>query len=255
MQRTQFTFYESFFKAISRIKKKQDRADAYDMVCAYALYQIEPNLETASDAVAIAFELLRPVLDKAKEKAESGKKGGSKPEANAKQTVSKQEAPAKLGKAPSKKEGEKEKEKENENENEVEKECEGEKDSFSKPTADTHTPEKADSPFSPFCFSPAVDAKLRQWFVYKSQRGEGYTPQGKQALLSQLSQQLNTYPESAVCALIDECMAASWKTIVFERLAKNPAAYAGAAQPSTARRPLDADEQAAIRRMFGGGQP
>lgn len=104
MQRTQFTFYESFFKAVSRIKKKQDRADAYDMICAYALYQEEPNLDTASDAVAIAFELLRPVLDKAKERAESGKKGGSKPEANAKQE--------KVG---SKKEEEKEEEKEIDN--------------------------------------------------------------------------------------------------------------------------------------------
>ena len=114
MQRTQFTFYESFFKAISRIKKKQDRADAYDMICAYALYQKEPDLDTASDAVAIAFELLRPVLDKAKERAESGKKGGSKPEANDKQNESKPEANAKQGKAASKKEKEKEIEKENE---------------------------------------------------------------------------------------------------------------------------------------------
>lgn len=117
MQRTQFTFYESFFKAISRIKKKQDRAEAYDMICAYALYQIEPNLESVSDAVAIAFELLRPVLDKAKERAESGKKGGSKAEVNIKQTESKTETPAKLGETPS----EKEKEKENENEVEIEK--------------------------------------------------------------------------------------------------------------------------------------
>ena len=108
MQRTQFTFYESFFKAISRIKKKQDRADAYDMICAYALYQKEPDLDTASDAVAIAFELLRPVLDKAKERAESGKKGGSKPEANAKQTGSKPEANGKQGETASKKEKEKE---------------------------------------------------------------------------------------------------------------------------------------------------
>ena len=108
MQRTQFTFYESFFKAVSRIKKKQDRADAYDMICAYALYQEEPNLDTASDAVAIAFELLRPVLDKAKERAESGKKGGSKLEANGKQTESKSEANAKQGEAGSKKEKEKE---------------------------------------------------------------------------------------------------------------------------------------------------
>lgn len=115
MQRTQFTFYESFFKAVSRIKKKQDRADAYDMICAYALYQEEPNLDTASDAVAIAFELLRPVLDKAKERAESGKKGGSKPEANGEQIESKPEANTKQEKVGSKKEEEKEEEKEIDN--------------------------------------------------------------------------------------------------------------------------------------------
>lgn len=114
MQRTQFTFYESFFKAVSRIKKKADKADAYDMICAYALYQEEPDLDSASDAVAIAFELLRPVLDKAKERSESGKKGGSKPEANAKQTGSKPEANGKQGETASKKE------KEIEVENEVE---------------------------------------------------------------------------------------------------------------------------------------
>ena len=114
MQRTQFTFYESFFKAVSRIKKKADKADAYDMICAYALYQEEPDLESASDAVAIAFELLRPVLDKAKERSESGKKGGSKPEANGKQ-----------GEAASKKE------KEIEVENEVEVEIENEIDNNS----------------------------------------------------------------------------------------------------------------------------
>ncbi len=125
MQRTQFTFYESFFKAISRIKKKQDRADAYDMICAYALYQKEPDLDTASDAVAIAFELLRPVLDKAKERAESGKKGGSKSEANDKHSESKLEANAKQGKAASKKE------KEIEIENEVEVEIENEIDNSS----------------------------------------------------------------------------------------------------------------------------
>ena len=114
MQRTQFTFYESFFKAVSRIKKKADKADAYDMICAYALYQEEPDLDSASDAVAIAFELLRPVLDKAKERSESGKKGGSKPEANGKQTGSKPEANGKQGETASKKE------KEIEVENEVE---------------------------------------------------------------------------------------------------------------------------------------
>ena len=115
--RTQFTFYESFYKAISRIKKKTDRADAYDIICAYALFQEEPNLDSVSDAVAIAFELLRPVLDKAREKAESGKSGGSKLKANGKQNGSKQEANCKQ------EEDESEKEKEKEKEGEIENEC------------------------------------------------------------------------------------------------------------------------------------
>lgn len=252
MQRTQFTFYESFFKAITRIKKKQDRADAYDMICSYALYQIEPDLDSVPDAVAIAFDLLRPVLDKAKERSESGKKGGSKPEANTKQTASSPEAPAKLGKTQSEKEGEKEKERENE----VEKECEVENNSFpkneatAKPQPD-HTP-TPQSQNADFPFSPALDAKLRQWFTYKSQRREGYTPQGKQSLLSQIAKYLESYPDSAICALIDECMANNWKSVVFDRLVKNPSAYLGKAPDKSGRRELDADEQAAIRRMFGG---
>lgn len=108
--RTQFTFYESFYKAISRIKKKADRADAYDIICSYALFQEEPDLDSVSDSVAIAFELLRPVLDKAREKAENGKNGGSKPKANSKQTESKVEANSNLEGIASKKEIEIEKE-------------------------------------------------------------------------------------------------------------------------------------------------
>lgn len=113
--RTQFTFYESFYKAISRIKKKADRADAYDIICSYALFQEEPDLDSVSDAVAIAFELLRPVLDKAREKSENGKNGGSRPKANAKQSESKMGANAKVEQAVSKKEIEIEVEKEIDN--------------------------------------------------------------------------------------------------------------------------------------------
>ena len=111
--RKQCTMYEIIYKSLQRIRNKKDRADAYDAICAYALYNQEPNLETASDAVAIAFELIRPVLDSARKKAESGKQGGSNPKAKGKQT-------------PREKENEEEKEvegeKENENEEEIEKE-------------------------------------------------------------------------------------------------------------------------------------
>lgn len=111
MERTQFTFYESFLKAVSRIKKKTDRCDAYDAICNYAMYGVAPDLDKLPDSVAIAFELSKPNLDASRRKATSGKKGGqakqsaSKAEANGKQTASK---------------------KENEIENEKENEIEGE---------------------------------------------------------------------------------------------------------------------------------
>lgn len=117
MQRTQFTFYESFYKAVKRIKDPESRAQAYDAICAYALYGQEPNLDSFSDFSAIAFELIKPNLDSSRKKAENGKAGGSK-----KQNKSKKEANKKQEQIESEKE--KEKEKENKIEIEIEKECE-----------------------------------------------------------------------------------------------------------------------------------
>lgn len=116
MDRKQFTFYESFASALSRIKSKAARCDAYDAICSYALYGREPDLDSLPDAAAIAFELIRPTLDTSKRKAESGKRGGST-EANEKQSGSKTEANNKQIAR------EKENEKENEGEIEIENEC------------------------------------------------------------------------------------------------------------------------------------
>lgn len=113
MSRSQFTFYASFASALSRIKKKADRADAYDAICNYALFGTEPDLDKLPDSAAIAFDLIRPTLDASKRKAENGKAGG-----RAKQAGSKPEANAKLEQTASEKE--KEIEKENKKENEIE---------------------------------------------------------------------------------------------------------------------------------------
>jgi hypothetical protein len=116
MGRSQFTFYESFHKALDRIKKKADKADAYDAICRYALYGEVPDLDNLPDAAAIAFELIRPTLDASKRKAEAGSKGG-------KQNGSKTEANRKRGETATEKEDEKEKENEYEYERERENEC------------------------------------------------------------------------------------------------------------------------------------
>lgn len=79
MDRNQFTFYDSFFKSINRIKKTADRCRAYDTICGYALHGTEPDMETLPDAVAIAFELVRPNLDASMRKSRGGKKGKPNP--------------------------------------------------------------------------------------------------------------------------------------------------------------------------------
>ena len=95
MERTQFTFYDSFFRAISRIKSKAARCDAYDALCQYALSGSEPDMDAMPDSAAIAFELIKPNLDASRRKAQSGSTGGkskqteSKEEANRKHTASK----------------------------------------------------------------------------------------------------------------------------------------------------------------------
>ena len=129
-ERKQFTFYLSIFKALRKIKKKPDRADAYDAICAYALFGEEPDLEKLPDSVSIAFELIRPVLDASRRKAKNGKQGGSK----TKQTESKPEANV-SNQDDTSSEGEKEKEKEKEKEIEIEHECVKGSPSKSKPTA------------------------------------------------------------------------------------------------------------------------
>lgn len=122
MDRTQFTFYESFYMAAKRIKDPSARAEVYDAVCEYALYGNEPDIDALSEMAAIAFELIKPNLDASRKKAESGKLGGTKKqtestfEANGSKTEAKRkqnEASEKQEQTESKKENKKEKEGEN----------------------------------------------------------------------------------------------------------------------------------------------
>src|SRR5699024_6142541 len=121
MDRTQFTFYESFYKAAKRIKDPSARAEVYDAICEYALYGNEPDIDALSEMAAIAFELIKPNLDASRKKAESGKLGGTK-----KQSESTFEAKRKQNEASEKQEQteskkENKKEKEGENKIEIEK--------------------------------------------------------------------------------------------------------------------------------------
>lgn len=215
MERTQFTFYESFFKAISRIKKKSDRAEAYDAICAYALYGIEPDMDNMPDAAAIAYELSKPNLDASRRKADSGKKGGSvkqndsKPEANGKQTASK---------------------KENKKEKEIENKCY--------------------NPLPPL-FGNDLQSAFSDWIAYKKERKELYKPTGLRNLESEVKNNAVKYGEHAVAELIRKCMANNWKGIIFEKLEEQPK-VSKAPAPAPYTRPENGrrDDMDIVRRMM-----
>lgn len=79
-----FTFFRSFWEAVKRLPKK-DRLPILEAIIEYGLDGLEPS--ALSDSQFAYFLLVEPVLKKGRIKAESGKQGGSKPKANAKQTA------------------------------------------------------------------------------------------------------------------------------------------------------------------------
>lgn len=202
-QRSQFTFYESFFNALSRIKKEADRAKAYDAICAYALYGTEPDMDTLPDSAAIAFELVKPNLDSSRRKANSGKKGGEKKhaasseEANEKQNGSKPEAKRKQTAS--------EKENKKENKKEKENEC--------------YNPL---TPSQEAKFSPALLEAVGKWLKYKHERKEDYKPTGLEAMTTEIANRARQHGDAAVISLIDKCMAANWKGIIWEKIETMP---------------------------------
>ena len=236
MPRSQFTFYDSFYTAIARIRKAQDRAAAYDAICAYALRGIQPDLEKLPDAAAIAFLLSKPNLDASRQKAENGKLrktkeqkiGEEKPEANReqngsntqakpKQTQNKVEANRQQEQPRNKKEIEKEIEKE-EIEKEIENEC------YNTPPVSPQGERKKNHPplpdYSQTGFSREMIAKVDQWLDYKAEKRQSYQPSGMKSLLSQIEKQVSQYGEGAVMNLIDDCMAANYQGIIWERLGR-----------------------------------
>lgn len=104
MERDQFTFYRSFWEALKVLPKK----DRLPFVTAICTYVFEGESKSLTGQASASFLLVKPILDKASKKAANGKRGGSKPKANLKQTESNIEGEIEV-------EGEVEREEENEN--------------------------------------------------------------------------------------------------------------------------------------------
>lgn len=72
--------------------------------------------------------------------------------------------------------------------------------------------------FGGYNFSPAMQAKLTDWLLYKKERKESYKPTGLTAFLSGVKNRLEKHEEADIIALIDDCMANNWKGIIWDKL-------------------------------------
>ena len=86
--RAQFTFYRSFWDALKDLPQK-DKNALLSAICEYALDGKEPALTGIQRSI---FTLIKPTLDTSARKADSGRIGGSKSQAPAKQSASNAEA-------------------------------------------------------------------------------------------------------------------------------------------------------------------
>lgn len=212
MERTQFTFYESFVKALARIRKKADRADAYDAICMYALYGVEPDMDMLSDAAAIAFELIKPNLDASRRKSDSGKAGASAKHAGGKALANGKQSAGKMLASCKQNSGKKENKKENKIENKIEDEVEIKREIEVKNECYNPLP-----PYLPNSKQELQNA-FDDWLAYKKERREAYKPVGLRNLITQIENKAAEYGDETVAALIRECMASNWKGIIFDRL-------------------------------------
>jgi hypothetical protein len=67
-------------------------------------------------------------------------------------------------------------------------------------------------------FSEAVEAKVREWLKYKSEKRDSYKPTGLKNLLTEIENNVKKHGEAAVVELIGLCMASNWKGIIWDRI-------------------------------------
>lgn len=67
-------------------------------------------------------------------------------------------------------------------------------------------------------YHDSIEQKMREWLKYKTERKESYKEQGMKSLMTKVAKMVEKHGESAVCNLIDDCMASNWKGIIWDKL-------------------------------------
>jgi len=83
---------------------------------------------------------------------------------------------------------------------------------------DKNDKNKPPYPLTEFDFSNPLQEKVQEWLTYKTEKKDTYKPTGFKSLMLKIQKQAAEYGDQAVMDLIDECMAANWKGIVWDKL-------------------------------------
>lgn len=218
MERSQFTFYRSYFEAVKALPKK-DQAAVLLAVCAYALDSEEPKLSGTASAI---FRLIRPTLDTGRRKAMGGMKRSFAKDSE-KSAERQREDTSKITER-QREDAAKEKEKEIELERDIENEC---YPPTPLPAAKRKTGNQAPDLSS---FSAEMQEAIQQWLKYKTERRESYKPTGLQAFLTTLRKKLSQYSEKQIIDLMGDCMSNGWRGIIWDRL-EQPSRQSGSGNP------------------------
>ena len=209
MDRKQFTFYDSFAIAAKKLKSKQARCEFYDAICDYALHETEPDLETISDAAAMGYELVKPILDASRRKAKSGQKGGSaKADEKQEETGSIEEAYPEQEEDESKNKDKKKDKKKNKDK------C------LNTPL----TPQRREQMIYEVFNEHRADLPMAvlEWVQYKIEKRQPYQETGLRNLLAQIRNSADEYGDEAMVNVIRRSMSANYQGIVFDWLKKEP---------------------------------
>lgn len=88
--------------------------------------------------------------------------------------------------------------------------------------------------FSQTDFTPAMIAKVNEWLDYKAEKRQQYKPTGLKSLITQIEKQVHQHGEAAVMQLIDDCMAANYQGIIWDKLGRQ----SGSPRPAESGNPF-----------------
>lgn len=222
MDRKQFTFYDSFAIAAKKLKSKQARCEFYDAICDYALHETEPDLETISDAAAMGYALVKPILDASRRKAKSGQKGGSaKADEKQEETESIEEAYHEQEEDESKPEANEEQEEDESKNKDKKKDKKKNKD---KCLNTPLTPQRREQMIYEVFNEHRADLPMAvlEWVQYKIEKRQPYQETGLRNLLAQIRNSADEYGDEAMVNVIRRSMSANYQGIVFDWLKKEP---------------------------------